>query len=156
MLYYYNDLLHSFVESKNEVSMRGWRLIQETEYNSIRYGDTRGLQYEEESEETEVEQPNEELEVEQPTEERTEDSDVLASLMAYAAESDKELTEVSKSLSMDESVVEQEEKASSNIFESIKDLREFADKDREARVVKGKAHGIYEFNGEAWDRVGDL
>lgn len=155
MLYYYNDLLHSFVESKNELSMRGWRLVSEVEYNNIRYGHLEGLRLEEKVEETEIEQPTKEPEVEQP-EERTEDSDVLTSLMAYAAESGKELPEASKSLSMDESVVEQEEKASSNIFESIKDLREFADKDKEARVVKGKAHGVYEFNGEAWDRVGDL
>ena len=155
MFYYYNDLLHSFVVSKNPINMNGWREISEAEYNAIK-GYSKEVEDSNEDTDSEVELEEETVDTVETVVEDPVELGTLASLMAHAAESGEELPEVSKALQMDASILSQEEKAASNIFESIKDLREFADKDREARVVKGKSHGVYTFEAGAWSRVGDL
>lgn len=82
------------------------------------------------------------------------DEDDPLNLVGSLIETEEE--EDGDALEINASVSESLQAELDNSFEKITVLRDRADKERPAKVTKGKSHGVYEYDGEAWVRVSDL
>lgn len=160
MRFYYNPVFKSTVAAKETVVIgsMGFEEITEDEYNFLTYGEEHYLAAaaaKVETAEAESQAEVEEVEPDAETEENDE-ADFLSSIFTNAARVGSDEESSSKPVELDEDVLAQEELAAANSFESIKELRLHGDIEAEGRVTKGKAHGVYSYQEEAWTRTGDL
>ena len=156
MRYYYNPNLKSTVSTRSTAVMGavGFHEITEDEY--LKLGGEVISEPVSTHEKVKVDFNPEVVEQEEDSAPVVEDDDddFLDSLIEATAP--KPVESESVALKLDESVAEQEEEAASNSFTSIRELREHADSTREARVTKGKAHGVYAYEDTSWVKIGDL
>lgn len=158
MRYYHSTADNTSIAVPDGAKVRilpAYREISEDEYYDINGRITVEAAVEAKLEEEELEEV-----IEEDYEDTADEDDDLLSSMIDSMDSDDEAVQVAEddSFAPDEAIVANEEKLASNSFESIRTLRDQADKSKEARVTKGKAHGVYSFNAadEAWVRTGDI